>query len=122
MSADCCLLMCASPNVQALINATLRPGSILYVPRAYFHETSTASDAIAAPPTYADESFRSEDMGTQEGAMPDAALISAASIAWCTYADLSEDGEPSMALTFAVLSDDVFATWIYMLGEAIEQV
>lgn len=75
MSADCCLLMCASPNVQALINATLRPGSILYVPRAYFHETSTASDAIAAPPTYADESLRSEDMGTQEGALPDVSLM-----------------------------------------------
>uniref|UniRef100_A0A7S4FAL1 Bifunctional lysine-specific demethylase and histidyl-hydroxylase n=1 Tax=Chrysotila carterae TaxID=13221 RepID=A0A7S4FAL1_CHRCT len=61
----------------ALLETTLRPGSVLYVPRAFFHHTSTATSA---------ESF-----------------------------------EPSVALTVSITSEDVFTTWLHLLGEALEQ-
>ena len=60
----------------ALVNATLRRGDALYVPRAFFHHTSTSVG----------------DGG----------------------------GEPSAALTFSILSEDVYATWLFLLGEAVE--
>ena len=61
----------------AVVNATLRRGDALYVPRAFFHHTSTS-------------------VGDSGG------------------------GEPSAALTFSILSEDVYATWLFLLGEAVE--
>ena len=62
----------------AVVNATLRRGDALYVPRAFFHHTSTS------------------------------------------VGDGGGDGEPSAALTFSILSEDVYATWLVLLGEAVE--
>ena len=62
----------------AVVNATLRRGDALYVPRAFFHHTSTS------------------------------------------VGDGGGDGEPSAALTFSILSEDVYATWLFLLGEAVE--
>ncbi|KAL1514548.1 hypothetical protein AB1Y20_003645 [Prymnesium parvum] len=33
----------------------------------------------------------------------------------------ADDGQPSMALTISVLSEDVYATWLHLLGEAVAQ-
>ena len=80
----------------ALINATLRPGSVLYVPRAYFHHTSTSAAMLAAPSLAHGEVVSSGEAGGEgEG----------------------EGAEPSMALTVSVLSEDVHASWLLLLGE-----
>ena len=88
------------------INATLWPGSVLYVPRGHFHHTATAAAMLAAPDVIADASLdatgatRASDDGKAQ------------------LADV--EGQPSMALTFSVLSEDVLASWLHLLGEAVE--
>ncbi|KAL1514547.1 hypothetical protein AB1Y20_003644 [Prymnesium parvum] len=51
----------------ALVNATLRPGSVLYVPRGFFHHTSTDPAALAAPGVFADASTHTDVAETREG-------------------------------------------------------
>ena len=81
---------------EAVLNVTLRPGDVLYIPRGYFHHTATSSAALSA-----------EDVnGLPRAATPEQPP--------------AEAGEPSMALTISVLSEDVFALWLYLLGEAVQ--
>ena len=81
---------------EAVLNVTLRPGDVLYIPRGYFHHTATSSAALSA-----------EDVnGLPRAATPEQPP--------------AEAGEPSMALTISVLSEDVFASWLYLLGEAVQ--
>jgi hypothetical protein len=81
-----------------LINVTLSPGQVLYIPRAFFHHTATGTALI-----------RSEDVvggGDGGGGGNGGDEL---------------DGQPSMALTISVLSEDVFVTWLHVLGEALQE-
>lgn len=77
-----------------LINTTLRPGSVLYVPRAFYHHTATSAAKLAAPAVV----NGAEAPGDEQGGGGEGEL-------------------PSVALTFSVLSEDVHCTWLSLLGE-----
>ena len=75
----------------SVLNTTLTPGSVLYIPRAFFHNTATvAAEACDAP-----------DGVSTAGVVPGG------------YA------EPSAALTISITTEDVFCTWLFLLGEAL---
>ena len=80
-----------------LLNVTLRPGQVLYIPRAFFHHTSTDAAVLLADDVNAGAAGSASD--------DDDALL---------------DGQPSMALTVSILNEDVFGTWVHLLGEAVQ--
>ena len=102
---------------ELLLNVTLRPGDVLYIPRSFFHHTATSpavlsaedvggiprADAPAAAAAGSDGG--AEGGGAEGGGAEDAAL----------------GGVPSMALTVSVLSEDVYSSWLYLLGEAVQE-
>ena len=90
-----------------LINATLWPGSVLYVPRGHYHHTATDAGSLAAPDVFADASLDATDAA---GARTDGRAKAA-----------DVEGQPSMALTFSVLSEDVLVSWLHLLGEACDE-
>ena len=96
-----------------VLNVTLRPGMVLYIPRGHFHHTATepallaADDIIGGVPV--SPSPRVENAHRRGGNAADGATWSRA-------------GEPSMALTLSVLSEDVFSTWLHLLGEALQDI
>ena len=90
---------------EPLLNVTLTPGDVLYIPRAFFHHTSTHPATLDAP------EFIGDRVGDREAAPPVADGERAAI-----------DAQPSMALTISVLCEDVFNTWIFLLGEALQEV
>mmetsp|Transcript_39300 Transcript_39300/g.83764 ORF Transcript_39300/g.83764 Transcript_39300/m.83764 type:complete len:251 (-) Transcript_39300:182-934(-) len=65
-----------------LINTTLTPGKVLYIPRGFYHNTATA--------------------GAVRG-----------------MGDVQDD--VSVALTISITTEDVYCTWLYLLGEALEE-
>ena len=88
----------------ALVEATLTPGSVLYVPRAHYHWTSTSPEALAAPDAALDEAFGVGEAAAARAAEPDGSH--------------PIDGEPSLALTLSILNEDVHCSWVMLLGEA----
>ena len=94
----------------AVINATLRPGMILYVPRAFFHSTSTSASTLGAP------SFDGGDHGGDPGGSDGGSSAGGRD----SSVEEGDQPAPSMALTFSVLSEDIFSSWLYLLGEAID--
>ena len=85
-----------------VINVTLHPGQVLYIPRGFFHHTATEQALIEAVDVINGEVVP-RTKGSDVGA---AALVTA--------------GEPSMALTVSILCEDVYNTWLYLLGEALQ--
>ena len=90
---------------ELLLNVTLRPGQVLFIPRGAFHHTSTEPALLSAP------DFRGLDGGD-----------SRAEALWASDAAANAgEGEPSLGLTVAVACDDVYATWLFVLGEALQE-
>ncbi|KAL1499685.1 hypothetical protein AB1Y20_011882 [Prymnesium parvum] len=91
-----------------LLNVTLRPGQVLYIPRSFFHYSATLPEVLSAPdsPGSARLAFGQEEAA--DGWAQDSAAASG-------------EGEPSMALTVSVLCEDVWATWLFLLGEALQE-
>ncbi len=87
-----------------LLNVTLTPGRVLYIPRAYFHHTSTDPAQLAAKDELSPAVAAAGDGGDGDGGDGGG---------W--------EGQPSMALTFSILSEDVFSTWLHLLGEAAQE-
>lgn len=87
-----------------LLNITMRPGRVLYIPRGFFHHTSTDPAMLAADdvingrvvPQYDEPQYDEEHHEI-------------------------DFGQPSMALTLSILSEDVWSTWLLLLGEALQE-
>ena len=86
-----------------ILNITLRPGRVLYIPRAFWHHTATDRASLAAPDVVNGEVVSSSDVDPDD---PD------------PHGDF---GQPSMALTLSILSEDVHASWMMLLGEALQE-
>lgn len=80
-----------------VLTATLTPGDVLYIPRAFYHQTSTIPQG--EPGAAAGE--QASDIPAQES------LFGAGE-------------QPSLALTVAITTEDVFSTWLHLLGEAVQ--
>ena len=112
-----------------LLNVTLRPGRVLYIPRGFFHHTATDAASLAAEDVV-DGSLLFKDYIPTSGVTFDISTP-APSLAGVLgvknhagAADLAADadaGQPSMALTLSILSEDVWATWMSLLGEALQE-
>ena len=98
---------------ELLLNITLRPGQVLYIPRGAFHHTSTEPALLSAA------DFRGADSGAF-GVQASGADGEAAALWASDAAAKAGEGEPSLGLTVAVACDDVFATWLFLLGEALQ--
>jgi hypothetical protein len=84
---------------------------VLYVPRAFYHHTATHEALLDAPDVVGD------GVGGAGRDTPDDAYAEVLS----SHDELVRD-QPSMALTVSVLCEDVFATWLFLLGEALQEV
>ena len=83
---------------------------MLYIPRAFYHWTSTSEEALAAPDTALDPAF-----GVDE-----AAAAAAAAAGGEGDGGPPTEGEPSLALTLSVLTEDVFCSWaLPLVGRAV---
>ena len=91
-----------------LLNVTLTPGDVLYIPRAFYHHTATDPAMLDAPDEIHDPAV---------GGMLSAAR---ARPAGDVDTSLLVD-QPSMALTISILCEDVFSTWMFLLGEALQE-
>ena len=91
-----------------LLNVTMRPGMALFIPRGHFHHTATEPAMLAADDVVDGVAMRlgGAGGGNDGGAAEDG--------------DWTREGQPSMALTLSMLSEDVFCTWLHLLGEALQ--
>ena len=77
-------------------------GDVLYIPRAFFHHTATEPAMLDA------EDFNGLSRGDAAAAADD-------------DDESALEGEPSMALTVSILNEDVYNSWLYALGEAVQE-
>ena len=92
-----------------VLSATLHPGDVLYVPRAFYHSSATVSPRSSGL-------VEAIDMDVKEGPGDATADIS-------QRMDLFGSGpQPSLALTIAITTEDVFGTWLHLLGEALPHI
>lgn len=79
---------------------------VLYIPRAFFHFSSTDRSQKAA----ADE---------RGGVISRAPFLEAEREEEKRSAAATDD-EPSMALTVSIVNEDVWAVWLFLVGEALQ--
>ena len=98
-----------------LLNVTLTPGDVLYIPRAFYHHTGTH-------PTLLDASDVVEDgHGTTAKDEEDDTMGFGPGDRDRVGPELIGEDQPSMALTISILCEDVFSTWMYLIGEALQE-
>ncbi len=126
-----------------LLNITMRPGRVLYIPRGFFHHTATDPAMLAADDVIAGRRVPQARDGDGDGGDGGGGGGDGDGGAWMDDGDggafvadgggaagggAGDDGEsatadfgqPSMALTLSILSEDVWATWLLLLGEALQ--